>query len=86
MGLKKAIAINPAARWMEGEKYMPEIQLIWRYEHNVDNLNDLRDELALCPAFADWKVKVFVRASLKLPMLIVTGEGLCSILTHLGCP
>jgi hypothetical protein len=24
--------------------------------------------------------------SLKLPMLIVTGEGLCSILTHLGCP
>jgi hypothetical protein len=26
------------------------------------------------------------RSSLKLPMLIVTGEGLCSILTHLGCP
>jgi hypothetical protein len=24
--------------------------------------------------------------SLKLPMLIVTGEGLCSILTHLRCP
>jgi hypothetical protein len=24
--------------------------------------------------------------SLRLPMLIVTGEGLCSILTHLGCP
>jgi hypothetical protein len=22
----------------------------------------------------------------KLPMLIVTGEALCSILTHLGCP
>jgi hypothetical protein len=26
------------------------------------------------------------RDSLKLPVLIVTGEGLCSILTHLGCP
>jgi hypothetical protein len=58
MGLKKAIAINPAAGWMEGEKYMPEIQLFWRYEHNVDDLNDLRDELALCPAFTDWKVHV----------------------------
>jgi hypothetical protein len=24
--------------------------------------------------------------SLRLPVLIVTGEALCSILTHLGCP
>jgi hypothetical protein len=45
MGLKKAVAINPAAGWMEGAKYMPEIQLVWRYEHNVDDLNDLKDEL-----------------------------------------
>jgi hypothetical protein len=37
MGLKKAIAINPAAGWMEGAKCMPEIQLVWRYEHNVNN-------------------------------------------------
>jgi hypothetical protein len=29
---------------------------------------------------------VFVQHSLKLPVLIVTEEGLCSILTHLGCP
>jgi hypothetical protein len=27
-----------------------------------------------------------VALPLKPPMLIVTGEGLCSILTHLGCP
>jgi hypothetical protein len=30
--------------------------------------------------------EILAKVRLKLPMLIVTGEGLCSVLTHLGCP
>jgi hypothetical protein len=52
--------------------------------------DDLENPDGVGPRSYEWPIFAAVAlvelCPLKLPMLIVTGEGLCSIPTHLGCP
>jgi hypothetical protein len=60
--------------------------LMSRAAHAVESKAVVRIEVAVSPRPCLGCAVELVLRSLKLPVLIVIGEALCSVLTHLGCP